>query len=402
LQHWLAGTSESVRRTRERGIPDMAHFNAASSWLALRRATAQTLWPELGGDLPRNHTPTAIKPVAGFPTMANLTWNTTCEHFWLSSTVYHFRRKEGVKSKDVIIHHHGHAAGCDRTPPDSRCDGSRSFFDFYNVTEYYSDTLKLDAFFMYMPLFGPNMQQGLPVDHGWFEQWQDKGTPTIKFFLQPVILTINYALHAGYDRVVMIGKSGGGWTATLAAALDPRIYLSFPIAGAIPLDMRVHHPGGPSDVGDFEQRPRETSDRLWYLNAANYTQLFGLATLDERGARTRASVQVLHEDDPCCFGGKIPGTSISRHNAFLDHNRALAAELPRSGPGIFTTTITNWNVHAVCQMDRVVMRVAKEQIDLHRNGSEAPDLGALPCDILQAPQVPCPIAPPGATAVESD
>ena len=152
----------------------MMDLNTASSWLALRHATAQTIWPELGGNLPSAHTPATIKPVRHFPDMANLTWNTTCEHFWLSSTVYHVHRTQGERSKDVIIHHHGHAKGCDRTLPDSRCDGNRSFFDFYNVSEYYADTLKADAFFLFMPLLGPNMQQGLPENHGWFEQWQEK------------------------------------------------------------------------------------------------------------------------------------------------------------------------------------------------------------------------------------
>ena len=45
----------------------------------------------------------------------------------------------------------------------------------------------------------------------------------------------------------MMGKSGGGWTTTLAAALDPRISFSAPIAGSIPPGQR-HGPG--ADRGD--------------------------------------------------------------------------------------------------------------------------------------------------------
>jgi hypothetical protein len=32
----------------------------------------------------------------------------------------------------------------------------------------------------------------------------------------------------------MLGLSGGGWSTTLAAAVDPRIQLSFPTAGSVP------------------------------------------------------------------------------------------------------------------------------------------------------------------------
>ena len=44
----------------------------------------------------------------------------------------------------------------------------------------------------------------------------------------------------------MMGLSGGGWTTTLAAALDPRIDLSIPIAGSIPCNF------GHTSI-DFEQ-----------------------------------------------------------------------------------------------------------------------------------------------------
>jgi hypothetical protein len=37
-----------------------------------------------------------------------------------------------------------------------------------------------------------------------------------RFFLEPVVLTINFALDVlGYDNVVMTGLSGGGWTTTM-------------------------------------------------------------------------------------------------------------------------------------------------------------------------------------------
>lgn len=208
---------------------------AADDWLSLRRDMALTIWPDGGGGLPGGDTPVASVPRArGFSDLTELTWTIGCPNFTLDSTVYHSVRQIGKHSDTVIIHHHGHAHACDTTLPESRCDSNRSFYDFYNVTDYYHRELGADAFFLYMPLFGPNRQRGLPESHSWFEQWQARGVPTIKFYLEPVVLTINLALSKlGYKRVLMIGKSGGGWTTTLAAALDPRIALSFPIAGSV-------------------------------------------------------------------------------------------------------------------------------------------------------------------------
>ena len=41
------------------------------------------------------------------------------------------------------------------------------------------------------------------------------------------------------EKFVMLGLSGGGWSTTLASAVDPRIQLSFPTAGSIPFDLKV-------------------------------------------------------------------------------------------------------------------------------------------------------------------
>ena len=81
----------------------------------------------------------------------------------------------------------------DKTLPESRCDSNRSWYDFYNVTDYYHRELGADVAFHYMPLFGPNEQQGFPVSHTFFEPYQQAGVATLRFFLEPVIRTINWA-----------------------------------------------------------------------------------------------------------------------------------------------------------------------------------------------------------------
>jgi hypothetical protein len=85
----------------------------------------------------------------------------------------------------------------------------------------------------------------------------------------------------------MVGLSGGGWTTTVYAALDPSIRCSVPIAGSIPLYLRS---GG--SVGD-----REQFDPGFY-RLAGYPDLY---ILGASGAGRR-QIQILARRDDCCFG----------------------------------------------------------------------------------------------------
>ena len=75
---------------------------------------------------------------------------------------------------------------------------------------------------------------------------------TMRFFLEPVVQTINELLAEESDSrgLLMTGLSGGGWTTHLATAVDVRIDTSIPVAGSLPLYARPFSPG--SD-GDMEQ-----------------------------------------------------------------------------------------------------------------------------------------------------
>jgi PhoPQ-activated pathogenicity-related protein len=83
----------------------------------------------------------------------------------------------------------------------------------------------------------------------------------------------------------MMGLSGGGWTTTLAAALDERIEASFPVAGSLPLNIRTGE-----SVGDWEQMLPGIS------HLVSYEDLYVMAT-----SSGRRQMQVLNLHDPCCF-----------------------------------------------------------------------------------------------------
>lgn len=102
---------------------------------------------------------------------------------------------------------------------------------------------------------------------------------------------INYATSlTHYDKIVMAGLSGGGWSTTLVAAIDSRISLSMSVAGSLPISMRTVHP---RNFGDWEQQEHDL------YSVASYWELYLLAA--ENG---RKHTLIYNELDSCCFGGQ--------------------------------------------------------------------------------------------------
>jgi hypothetical protein len=86
----------------------------------------------------------------------------------------------------------------------------------------------------------------------------------------------------------MIGISGGGWATTLYSAIDTRITKSYPVAGTLPLFLRI-----PRDWGDWEQFEPE----LYQI--ADYLELYILGSYGD----FRKQFQILNKYDSCCFAG---------------------------------------------------------------------------------------------------
>jgi len=113
----------------------------------------------------------------------------------------------------------------------------------------------------------------------------------LKFFIEPVVVILNYLQrNFEYRHIAMIGISGGGWTTTLAAAIDDRIKSSFPVAGSYPIYLRS---GSSEEWGDWE----ETVTELY--NTVNYFEIYILGGYGVG----REQVQVINKYDPCCFSG---------------------------------------------------------------------------------------------------
>lgn len=147
-----------------------------------------------------------------------------------------------------------------------------------------------------MPLVGKNNQPKIYLDKlGEFtldehEKFKYLENP-LQYFISPVITMINYSMDKNFSDISMVGISGGGWTTTLAAAVDSRIKFSFPVAGTYPMFIRFRRPT--KAYGDFEQ----TYEKL--VLQINYLDMYIMGA----AGKGRTQLQILNKYDSCCFDG---------------------------------------------------------------------------------------------------
>lgn len=193
------------------------------------------------------------------------------------SHLFHPKRQSNGR---VVILHLGHTDGCtfnDNVPGEADIGMRRTI------------NALLSAGFT---VLGVYMPQVTPEDCRWEHdrlfQLKTSGSP-LKFFLEPTLASINY-LQKNYPHLrdfSMTGLSGGGWTTTLYAAVDPRIQTSIPVAGSLPF--YLCHEGYGHDI---EQR----IDSFYRL--AGHLDLYLLGAY----GKGRKQIQVLNRRDDCCFG----------------------------------------------------------------------------------------------------
>jgi hypothetical protein len=193
---------------------------------------------------------------------------------------------------ELVIVHHGHACTLDDDPSPNDVG--------YGLWRTIQGLLREG--FGVLGVFMPHMRPGdCTGKHEAMFEIKTAASP-IKYFLEPTAISLNYMKDAKrvaldefprYRAFHMIGLSGGGWTTTIYAAIDPTIRCSFPVAGSIPLYLRS---GG--SIGDREQF-EPTFYRL-----AGYPDLYVLGA----AGRDRKQVQVLVRRDDCCFG-------VAQHDA---------------------------------------------------------------------------------------
>ncbi|MCK6505132.1 putative metal-binding motif-containing protein [Myxococcota bacterium] len=223
-----------------------------------------------------------------------------------------------VKSNGkLMIFHQGHSVAY-------AADGGQQAVDFFLGRGW-------QVVAMCMPLYGECT--GPYASHGEMYSATFEGASYLQFFLQPVAEVVNYAQDdLGAREIGMIGISGGGWTTTLAAALDPRIRVSVPVAGSLPIYLRSHA----RDLGDAEQYGYE------FYQVIGYPDLYVLGSI---GAGRR-QLQVLNRYDSCCFAGTL----------YQDYEDEVAARVEGLAPGAFSVFLDQ--SHSSHQISRFALEAA--------------------------------------------
>jgi len=251
----------------------------------LRRELITFLWgkPELPSSLPSNIKKQFLderyEDIAPLHSIEKL--EITMD-FGLKSYAYHFIPQN--PNDRVVLYHQGHKG------------------DFYNskqqISEFIDNGYSVIAFSM--PLYGQNNQPSIQLPrigklkllkHDQLKFLTPEYGHPVKYLIEPVVTALNYLdSEFDYSSVAMVGISGGGWTTTLAAALDTRIGKSFPVAGSYPIYLRSN---SPRDWGDYEQNVPKL------YSTVNHLELYILGA----HGTDRKQLQIINQYDSCCFAG---------------------------------------------------------------------------------------------------
>ena len=251
-------------------------IHSASDVTARRKTLIEFIWGKDGFPtrlpevVPNIDNP--IKPVQGFARVDELRIDMAQG---LQGLAWHFLPQK--PNGQLVVVHHGHS-------PDFAGD--------YGLVSTINALLRegYGVLGVFMPHLRPGDATG---NHDAMFQQQTTGSP-MKWFLESTAVSLNYlksrsaADHfPSYGSFHMTGLSGGGWTTTVYAAIDPTIRVSVPVAGTIPLYLRAR-----GSVGDREQTD------------PNFYRIAGYPDLYLMGAHGpgRAQVQILNRRDNCCFG----------------------------------------------------------------------------------------------------
>lgn len=241
----------------------------------------------------------------------------------LQGLAYHFIPR--VPNRELVIVHHGHDCTLDDDPSTAEVG--------YGLQRTINALLRQG--YGVLGVFMPHMRPGdCTGDHDALMQSKTATGSPMKHFLDPVAISLNYlrtrnrsGQFPNYRTFHMTGLSGGGWTTTIYAAIDPSIRCSIPVAGSIPLFLRQG-----SSIGD-----REQSEPTFY-SLAGYPDLYVLGAQ----GRGRRQVQILVRRDDCCFGeaqhdAKAAGMTYER--SLREYEERVRKALRGIGPGSFQLVI---------------------------------------------------------------
>ncbi len=279
-------------------VPAMIHITNATQVASVRNAMVSYLWQANGW--PATNMPAGVTTVAtpgwvtrlGSTNLGSVDRLDIAMDYEMHSIVFHIHAAESANR--LLLYHYGHDGGIGVGEPG------------WQETMRQSLDAGHDVMVFWMPLLGENSTVARNVPGYGFADVplpnhdrmgavleNDRGS-FIRFFVEPVVVAINYAkARYSYRDINMVGISGGGWTSHLCAALDLRIEYSFPVAGSLPLYLRA----GPCPNGS-----EGDSEQVWGPLFEEIASWLDIYILGAAGAG-RQQIQILNQFDPCCFSG---------------------------------------------------------------------------------------------------
>ena len=201
----------------------------------------------------------------------------------INSIAYFFTPYES--NNKLIIYHHGHA-------------GDFSL-EKNTLASFLNNGYSVVGF--NMPLIGMNNQPVIEtsdfgpikfISHKQFPLLESSKFSPIKYFVEPIVLSLNYIdENYDFDSYYMVGLSGGGWITVLYSAIDERISESYSVAGSYPLHLRHEA----KNIGDYEQ----FNPNIYRIS--NYLELYTMSSFGDN----RKLVQLFIYNDPCCFQAEL-------------------------------------------------------------------------------------------------
>jgi hypothetical protein len=207
----------------------------------------------------------------------------------------HHRSKNNCDNYELIIYISGHT---------NSAYENKSFLEFKkNVLNNCYDVLVLGSTGFGLAEISENNFPGQPLNfdkssiHEIFQYYSDPKFPNKKPL--SLMLSGNYYLikkfikqNKNYEKIFMVGLSGGGWYTTFLSSIITEINSSYSIAGTQPLVFFVNPL---SNEGDWEQH----SSSIFKI--IDYVDLYLLSTLDKNFKNSRKHFQIYNDQDPCCF-----------------------------------------------------------------------------------------------------
>ena len=105
----------------------------------------------------------------------------------------------------------------------------------------------------------------------------------------------------------------------------------------------------------------------------------------------RSSLQILHENDNCCFRGAGIHAEIMRYDAAISAalSLATAGQTSSHGHGVFSTAVVDWPIHMVSPRGKDVIEAALSRSIAVATTGALVNFTGLPCDMLRGGGVAC-------------